>query len=192
MWWLGFQGTLHERAEIECRVEKTVSNILQMSFLLQAWSYLLPYTTDPSMVMGSISLGIFSCGLVKDWRHSASSDFFWGRCNLPSCDSNGGQLWFSCWKNRSRFPSLVWQEMYNLEKGKQSFLADDNCCLVLDATFHAGSLNTKIVPFNWVIQWLALLHQAFNYERLILCHSNLLHLPHSCQCIRMTHDLFGI
>ena len=33
-------------------------------------------TTDPSMMTASISSGIFSCGVVKEWRHSASSDFF--------------------------------------------------------------------------------------------------------------------
>ena len=33
-------------------------------------------TTEPSMIMASTASGILVCGVVEDWRHSASSDFF--------------------------------------------------------------------------------------------------------------------
>ena len=54
------------------------------------------------------------------------------KCSLPAVDSEGGHAWFSCLKNSSRFPSLVWQPMYNHEKSSTSHLRELSCCLPFD------------------------------------------------------------
>ena len=75
-------------------------------------------------------LGIWLSGAVSAWRDSVSSDFFFGRRKFPWSDNDGGQPWFSCLKNSSR--SLIWQEMYILEKREQSLFIDDSCWVALD------------------------------------------------------------
>ena len=55
--------------------------------------------------------------------------------NFPDLMTTAGQPWFSCLKNSSRSPSLVWQEMYILEKRKQSPFIVDSCLVAFDDFF---------------------------------------------------------
>ena len=124
-------------AEIECRVERTVLNTRQTSFLLHAWSYLLlliHWWWWRWFLLTSWIVELWKTGnmlLVPNFSVTATVNNF-------------------ILEKLIQVSLLVWHEMFYLKKSKQSFLADVNCCLVwavLDAMFNARSLDTRLFLF---------------------------------------------
>ena len=75
---------------------------------------------------------------LSNWREDARLDFCRGRRKCPSSARDGGQAWFSCLKNSSKSPFLIWQAINKHEKNEQSLFIEDGCCWAFEDFFLAG------------------------------------------------------
>ena len=86
-----------------------------------------------SQLAGAVFLGV-----VRAWRQEANSDFCRERRKFPWSDIDGGHAWFSCLKNSSKLPFLLWHAINSREKREQSLFIEDSCCWAFEIFFLEG------------------------------------------------------
>ena len=80
-------------------------------------------------------------------KQGSRSDFC-PSLSFPIDAKDSGSDWFSCLKNFSRLPSLIWHAMYNRAKGLQSLFREEICVFILILSFglpNTGSLFLEMV-----------------------------------------------
>ena len=114
------QTKSHRLADSSCRLMYGRKALRAYSLNVLAFAgHIMLTMTAPSRITTSLE-GAATLDSPCLSRHSKRSDFLQDR-SFPCWDNEGEHDWFSCWKNASKLPSLVWQAMNNLENNKQSF-----------------------------------------------------------------------
>ena len=95
----------------------------------------------PSRMTASVA----GTSLDEGWtfsRHLSRSDLLPG-LSVPFCDSEGENLWFSCEKNSSRLPFLVWQPIKSLENKEQFLFRVAICSFARSVFFTLETSNSS-------------------------------------------------